>query len=326
MFRVTEEGIDIPVHNSGKPFHTTDNIEEYIEPVQTIENKPLTRISVTHLPEGSVLAVSLSHALVDGFSIFHFMSSWARITRGERILSPHIPRDIFPQFIQTEEREITQKEIYEQCGLFLAERRSDIDLNDLVTVREPITSETIKTYTEEVKRTHNIPVSENDVITAYLWKKYLPDWLKVNETLKVYITCPFDFRRVLNGFPKNYFGCALSFATAETTLDNLINSPIGDIAMLIKKSVGAIKDEYIRQSLSSLDQFRRRNGIEGMEHIHLRHPERGMIVTNISRLPLRDLDFGNGRPAGFLTYAEVGNSAAILPAENGVEAYVVFFR
>jgi len=324
-FSVTDKGLDFSVRKSKEPFQTNGSIKDYITPVRTQENEPLTRVALTNTPDGCVLAVSISHALVDGFSFFHFMSGWARITRGERFLPPHIPRDIFAQYIEPVDGDITGQLIYEQCGLFYRERRSAQNVQSLVSKRELIRHDTITKYIQEVKQTHNIPVSENDIVTAYLWKKYLPQWTKESSDEKAYITCPFDFRRVLTGFPKNYFGCALSFATAETTRDHLINASIGDIAMLIKKSVSAVKEGYIRRSLSVLDTFRRKNGTGEMDRIHLRHPERGMIVTNVSRLPIGDLDFGSGRPDNYLTYAEIGQSAAIFPTDEGLEAYVVFF-
>jgi hypothetical protein len=54
-----------------------------------------------------------------------------------------------------------------------------------------------------------------------------------------------------------------------------------------------------------------------------RHPHHGMIVTNLTRLPFPDLAFSRGAPVNFSTYAEVTSSAAILPAENGVEILIV---
>jgi len=60
-----------------------------------------------------------------------------------------------------------------------------------------------------------------------------------------------------------------------------------------------------------------------MEKVHLRHPQHGIVVTNITRLPIRDLDFGTGAPVDFLTYTEILRAAAILPAENGVEILVL---
>jgi len=47
-----------------------------------------------------------------------------------------------------------------------------------------------------------------------------------------------------------------------------------------------------------------------------------MIVTNLTRLPIRDIDFGSGTPEDFLAFAEIEQGAAILPAKNGVEALV----
>ncbi len=60
-----------------------------------------------------------------------------------------------------------------------------------------------------------------------------------------------------------------------------------------------------------------------MEKVHLRHPQHGLIVTNLTRLPLRDIDFGSGAPADFRAYAEVRGSAAILRAKEGVEVLVI---
>jgi hypothetical protein len=54
-----------------------------------------------------------------------------------------------------------------------------------------------------------------------------------------------------------------------------------------------------------------------------RHPHHGMIVTKLTRLAFPDLDFSLGAPVNFSTYAEVTSSAAILPAENGVEILIV---
>jgi hypothetical protein len=61
-----------------------------------------------------------------------------------------------------------------------------------------------------------------------------------------------------------------------------------------------------------------------MEHVHLKHPARGLIVTNLTRIPIRDLDFGVGAPADFSFYSDIFGSAALLPAENGIEAVVLY--
>ncbi len=161
------------------------------------------------------------------------------------------------------------------------------------------------------------------MITALLWKKYIPLWHKENDNPMTYLTCPFDFRRVMTDFPKNYFGCALCFATAAIDFNDLLKASLGDLAILIRNSVSKIKNDYILNSLNTLENLRKQNGLAAIEEVHLRHPNHGMIVTNLTRLPIRDLDFGFGAPVSFLAYAEVLSSAAILPAENGVEVLVV---
>ncbi len=207
--------------------------------------------------------------------------------------------------------------------MFVSEKRTGRDRVSLNITREYLPQNTVKSHMADIKQKRDISVSENDVITAMLWKKYIPAWRKKHNDQNVYITLPFDFRRVLTGFPKNYFGCALAFATTETTYAHLHNASVEDVAVLIKKTIAGVKEKYIRRSLSTLENFRLQDGIDATEHIHLRHPHNGMIVTNLSRLPIRDLDFGTGAPDNFLSYAEVARSAAILPAHNGVELYVV---
>lgn len=56
-----------------------------------------------------------------------------------------------------------------------------------------------------------------------------------------------------------------------------------------------------------------------MEKIHARHPQHGIAVTNISRLPMQGLDFGAGTPTAFRALASAERGAASLPAEDGVD-------
>jgi hypothetical protein len=56
-----------------------------------------------------------------------------------------------------------------------------------------------------------------------------------------------------------------------------------------------------------------------MEETHVRHPQHGIIVTNISRLPMQSLDFGAGLPTAFRALPSAERGAAILPAEDGVD-------
>ena len=103
------------------------------------------------------------------------------------------------------------------------------------------------------------------------------------------------------------------------SLWELAEKPEEQIAAHVKSSVSRIKNDYINATLNTLENFRYQESTDEFENLHLRHSENGIIITNISRLPVRELDFGEGVPTQVLTYNDVPGSAAILPATGGVE-------
>jgi shikimate O-hydroxycinnamoyltransferase len=325
-FRLCDGGLTFDVRESSQTFDESSGVEQYIAPVSSVEGKPLTKIVLTQTLGGSVLGVSVSHALVDGFSYFHLLSSWARASRGDIIIPPFLERDVFLSSINVQPRAISPEDVYKDCGLFYGGKRSQTRAERSNEERIFISNESITSHIEAAKRDHDTSLTENDVITALLWKRYVPLWNIETDNPETYVTCPFDFRRVLKDFPKNYFGCALCFATASIGFSSLLKASVEDLAILIRNSVNRIKPDYVFNSLNTLAGLRQQGGLAAMEEVHLRHPRHGLIVTNLTRLPLRDIDFGFGPPADFRAYAEVMGSAAILPAKEGVEVLVIHQR
>jgi NRPS condensation-like uncharacterized protein len=321
-FHISGDGLTFDILESNSTFEEAGSIEKFIEPVNSIEGKPLTKITLTQTPGGSILAVSVSHALVDGFSYYHFFSGWARICRGESIIKPSLVRNVLLPGFNKNEKIITSNDIYTDCGLFHEGKRRKSQNGPVDVERFLISKDTIRSVLEDTKNEPGISLTENDIITALLWQKYIPMWSKENKNQKTYVTCPFDLRRALKGLTRTYFGCALSFATASINLNGLLEASIRDLAILVRDSVRKVKNDYILKSLGTLESFRKQKGAEAMVEIHLRHPHHGIIVTNLTRLPIGSLDFGPGAPTGFLSYVDVLGGAAILPAEKGVEILV----
>jgi|GEM_PF-578230 len=321
-FFCTDGGLSFDVVMSRREFVPSDRIEHYITPVKTVEGEPMTRITLTQTPTRSVLAISISHALVDGFSYFHFLSSWARIYRREPIVPPHLDRTVLSA-PDGATQPVSAETMYTQCGLFCCEPARNSSPALYHQERLFIGEDKIKAGLAAVKQKYHIACIENDVIMAHLWKRYLPQWLSTTDDQSCYITCPVDVRRLLPDFPRNYFGCALSFATTAIPCDRLLVASETELAALIREAVNLIKAPYILRSLATLNRFRLQYGLSAMGKIHLRHPGRGMIVTNLTRLPIRELDFGVGVPEHFMVYTDVICSAAILASQQGVEAIVV---
>jgi hypothetical protein len=323
-YRSMKEGLSVGIATSDASFQESDSISRYITPVRSVAGNPLTRITMTQTPTGSVLAVSISHALVDGFSCFHFLSSWARLCRGERILDPSLGREgVWPVF-DGDGDAITASTLYDACGLFYGERRQSLETDPFDEERIDLPEDTLASHLERAKRQYpGVSFSQNDIVVALLWKHYLPGWCRGARQPQTFMTCPVDFRRIVRSIPRNYFGCAVCMATASCDLDHLAAAPLGELALLVNQSVRRVDGEYVRGSLQTLDRLRTRSGIAELEKLHLRHPECGMIVTNLTRMPVRDLDFGSGRPVDLAIHPLVRGSAAILPAEHGVQVIVI---
>jgi shikimate O-hydroxycinnamoyltransferase len=321
-FQPAGDGLSFEMAQAGEIFVDTGDLDQFVSPVASIEGEPLTRVRLTQTPGGSVLGVSISHALVDGFSYFHVMSSWARIAQGGRILEPAHQREALIPDLSEPPGPVSPEDVLARCGLFWDERRRDVTDEAFGEEKTHISKAQVKELLREAQAGCDVTLTYNDVITAYMWRKYVPGWAERGNNPLTYVTLPFDFRRALRALRRTFFGCALCFATASTDYENLVRAPLGELALLVHKAVVGAKADYIWGSLETLEGLRRRRGVGVMEEIHVRHPRNGIAVTNISRLPIQALDFGAGIPTGFQAYTEVCRGAGIMPAQDGVEVRV----
>ena len=323
-FLPAEDGLTFETVQSAETFADTQHVDAFVRPVTTSEGEPLTRVVLTETPAGSVLGVSISHAVVDGFSYFHVLSSWARLVQGQRILEPAHQRGTLIPEPSDRQGDITPDALLARCGLFWDERRRDAPDEPPREERLLISKDRVKALLREAAETCDLPLTDNDVITAALWKRFVPGWCQGQggNNPVTYVTLPFDFRRPLKAISRTFFGCALYFATASLDYQSLVQASLGELALLVRKAVGGIREDTVWESLRTLDRLRRASGLGVMEEIHVRHPRHGLAVTNISRLPIQGLDFGAGVPSGFHIYTQVLRGAGILPAKDGVEVRV----
>lgn len=324
-FHHSDEGLSFKTRDADLDITRDRDITRYIEPVLSAPGQPLTRIVLLRLPRGSVLAVSVSHALVDGFSYFHFLSSWARLCRGQRILKPALEREgIWPDFIPSQ-KPITAEDVYLKCGLFFCNQRSPLSGQKMSKDRIFFSGDSIRDHLDRARgKNPDIQLTKNDVISALLWKKYLPHWVQGNDNSRTHLTCPFDFRRILKNIPTTYFGCAICFTTVTLPFNRVQEATVSELAVEVRRAIRKVKEDYVLQFMQTLDNLRCQKGIPATEAIHLRHPLKGLIVTNLTRMPVRDLDFGSGPLTDFLAYVDVLRGAAILQAEDGVDVLVSY--
>ena len=317
-FQPTDDGLVFEISSSSDTFSKSRDTGVYVNPVDSIPGEPLTKIRLSQTSKGSVLGVSVSHALVDGFSFFHFLSSWARIAQGKRILSPVHNREMLMAVAIDHEEKVTADDLLTRCGLFLGRQHRKNETPSIDEESLSLSLDTMRNVRAEAQRDCDVPLFDNDVITAYVWKEYGNKWANVVNDATTFMTVPFDFRRLLREVPRMYFGCALAFATASLTYDRLRSASLGEISCLVRKSIAQVTSDYVHGSLRTLEALRRGRGLSTIQQIDVRHPQRGLVVTNISRLPLSSVDFGWGPPVGFKATAQADRGVVILPSDESV--------
>jgi len=315
-FHQDEKGFHFEVVEQNISFEETGKREIFIDPVSTEEGQPLVRIRLTQTPKGSVLGVSISHCIADGYSYFFFLARWARIYHRKTIIPPSHQRELL--IMQSDEEEaISSDELLANTGLFLGEKRTDIRRDNLVWETIKYNKETLKSLLDSAQKLCDVRLSHNDVIVASLWKKYMKQWNTQSDDHLTYISCPFDFRRLLPDFPKTYFGNAVTMASTPLPYDKLLDANLAELAILVRNRIGSIKEEYIREGLKTLYNLTQKEGFSINERIHVCDPKNGLLVTNLSRLPVKDIEFNAGPPVKYEILTPANRGAVILPGRDG---------
>jgi shikimate O-hydroxycinnamoyltransferase len=298
-------------------YHRTEKRAIFIDPVETEVGEPLISIRLTQTPTGSVLGVSMSHAVADGFSYFYLLSSWARLFHGRQILPPSHERALLDKN-EVVKKNISESDVLDSTGLFLANRRKAFSRDELVWDVVKLDKEMLTSMLEESQRKVDARLSVNDVVTAMLAKKYISKWNKSGQA-DAYISCPVDFRRLIAEFPTNYFGNAVSLATAKLKFEYLMEMPVSELALMIRSKIASVNKAYIDGGMEMLTYLTAEKGVGINEHIHVAHPQSGLLVTNLSRLPIPEVEFNAGPPDAYEILTPAQRGAVVLPDKDGIQ-------
>ncbi len=322
----SDDGCSFETATSERTFTGSDERTAFVDPVETVPGQPLARVRVTRTPDGSVLGVSLSHAVVDGFSYFYFLSAWSQIFHGRSVPPPWLDRRVL-QPDASESRapvpppSVGVADVQDGCGFFPGERRPIIPRNRLRWERRLFPRAELRELLAEAQSECAVRLSHNDVVAAWLWRTHAPGWAGADEPV-AFLSCPVDLRRVLPGFPPTYFGCAVALANATIERGALAGATLVELARRVHAAVAAVDEASAWRALGVLDRFRRQEGPAGLERLHVVHPGAGLLVTNISRLPVRDIAFDAGPPVAFDVLAPAERCAVVLPAEDGLDVRI----
>lgn len=276
--------------------------------VETFPDEPLLRIRLTETAGGSLLGVSFSHAVVDGYSAFLFMTTWARRHRGAAAIVPdHDRACLIPRELPGRVNPLTPEEVRRRTGWEWSGPRAGADPG-----RErrliPLPKAMLDQFLRDNDLSIGLGLSYNDVIVAHLYRTAAPD--------ARYLVCPYDFRRLHPELGPGYFGNAVVGVRVPVKPDLSLK----ELCNRVRGAVRAVDLAYVQDSLLCLEELRRERGRGVAEELAVVHPTQGLLVTNLSRVPIKELDFGAGLPVGMRFLTPIPGTAVILPAPDGFQA------
>ncbi len=318
--------VEVPGSSAAPDLTDPKALADFSRPVQSIQGEPLARFQLSHCGKGSLFVASISHAVVDGYSYFFFLSTLAAVYRASffsrefwkvKLLRPDHDRSKLSADIGKGEPlsgAPDPQAIFLHTGLAFSERRKLPSLSQSRWEFVRFSDEEISRQLAATTGDSSLRLSKNDIITALLWKKIAGEWSVPGDTLDQ--SNAFDYRRVYKRLSPLYFGNAVRAASLRLPREEVLKSSLGVLASRIRKTVGSIQQEAAIDSLRYLSALRLGHGPEVFSHIHVSHPQQGFLVTNLSRVPLQSMDFGRGAPSELvpLTAAPRG---AILTAASG---------
>jgi hypothetical protein len=298
---------ELPASRHVPDFTDPAAVAPYSVPVQSVPGEPLARFQLARVGEGSCLVASISHAVVDGYSFFYFLTNLATAYRGglfsrdlwaQRLAPPDHRREKLSLDLGTVtplKGEIDPDAVFRRTGIaLLAHDRRMPTLREAKWEFVRFTEEELSRRLAEASRETETRLSKNDLMAALLWKQIAQRWNAAGDILEQ--SSPVDFRRIYTRVSPRYFGNAIRTTGVRLPREQVLESGIGWLASQIRAATAAVKPETVIDSLRCLESLRLGYGPQIMSRLHASHPTRGFLVSNMSRLPVDQLDFGGGPP------------------------------
>jgi NRPS condensation-like uncharacterized protein len=273
--------------------------------------KRLFFLKVLRWKNGMALIPKLNHLAGDGYSYFYFLSLLAALTRPALIpfkssliglfLKPHHQRTILKHFS------------FEGEAL-----KSVLPADKYAVEFEEIPRTEVQSVIGEIASSHSLRVSTNDILSAMAVKKLVGRQCE-SWGAEVSLTMPIDVRRMVKEYGRGFFGNGLMFHSLKFKKEYIDNSQAKEIAVDIRRSMPRVSKETYIHYLAELEDLISEGDVQKLRPFD---PDRGCLVTNLSKLPADKMDFGTGSPDLIIPLTVEKNSTAILAnKENFVLRY-----
>ncbi|XP_021893122.1 spermidine hydroxycinnamoyl transferase [Carica papaya] len=293
---------------------------------------PILLVQHTKFNCGAIsVAVGISHTVADGRSVFHFISEWARVTRGE-------PVRVMPRFNDAEILRIINpydsdpwqdpdKNFSSDPPILLFDPDSTHSSIDKTTEATMIlTKNKVANLKIMANSDSNLNFSRYESIAAHIWRCACKARFQKPDDPTGLAVC-IDIRNRLRqpALPQSYFGNAAFDFVVKSTVGEIISNPLTFATSKIRETVKKVTNEYVRYAIGYL----KNQPDLTMFQDSLKALKRSDIVGVLSWLtfPSHDFDFVWGK----VEFAEPGDrdfdgDCVILPGPENDESIVVRVR
>jgi hypothetical protein len=285
---------------------TADDIDLW-KKYQTINPHPMERLfslSVLQFKNGTVFIPKMNHLAGDGYSYFYFLGVLAALTQNSfipfrrtllRIASaPHHNRTALKPFL-FEKTEIAPALRYDNCSIH----------------HETVSRKSIREQLRKIGSEKKETVSTNDILSAMVVKKTIksqPDKFENKLTLSI----PVDVRHRVKEYGTKFFGNGLYFHHLNIEFTKSEQPDVDELAIMIRDSMPQISKNFYEEYLDKLEAYIAGSDVHALNPYN---PEKGCLVTNLSRLPSKTLNFGTGNP-DFIFILTIGMNSAVILADS----------
>ncbi|KAK6936814.1 hypothetical protein RJ641_033844 [Dillenia turbinata] len=251
-------------------------------------HRPLLAVQFTKLRDGMVIGCALNHAILDGNSTWHFMSSWAEICRGSSTIS------VQPFLDRTKARDTRVKlqlpppEAYNPVTSN-GDAKSDPPLRERIFRFSESSVTKIKSEVNANLPSGTKPFSTFQSLSAHIWRAVTRARQLKPEEFTVYTVFADCRKRVDPPMPDNYFGNLIQAIFTATAAGLIYANPPEFTASLIQKAIEAHDSKAINARNKEWEEAPK----------IFQYKDAGMncvAVGSSPRFKVYEVDFGSGKP------------------------------
>jgi hypothetical protein len=327
LVQLDETGLGIALEGDTPPFRIREpsvDVERefdlayassYLDRVETLPGEPLMKVSVTPLNEGTLLGISISHAVADGVSCYLLFAAWSAALHGRPRLRPSFRRN--PISLPSSRRQLP-------LPAHACERRDFHRRLVKFWLRRTIGRDQLAPLQAEAAADGFRPTTFQALL-AKLLKEYGASLAGQHQDCCIRI--PVDVRQRIPGLDPLYFGNAFVDARIELSVSALVERPLSWLAERVRNAIAEMQDEQtLRRLLRLTDSGLEPLGIApGQDYA----PERDIVCSSgmISEdLPVDLLDFGTGAPLWMEIITPAAKGFTIAPDAQGLQIKIIGFK